>query len=432
MAARSLLILALFALAVSAHGQSAPQKATLADGTVVTLEGVTYGRTRQFGDLSIEPPRGGMTGRPDTQDAIILWIRGVRPATGPTARMGLQPGPLRIFDDVGKEWVNCELAASPRYLPGNRHAVVLAAWPRRSAQITVEIPYDFHISAPMTVKFRVRNPHPVTTPPFPPARAPITRRDGDLEVTLDGLHQMPSPMAWSGPSDRLELERRGQRLHTAVSFRYKFHGQPTTEWLPTEALLTDSTGNPYPSVPSSLYQPPQYPLTYYRADSSEPLKMALWFQRTANAGFAPQETGAMNGLPMRYGPYLHTPGATARIGNVSLELSSIGEVECVGKRTQVTLNVYGGDPHLGLLLQARNERGQSANGIGPNAQSKWITGSMRPPNRFQQEENANPAPHRCCDILMDLPRGTSRISLTIALNRAHYFEFTPAPVVRDP
>ena len=425
LAERFLMLFALLTLAGFAHAQSAPprkQTATLSDGTVVTLEGVTYGKERRFGGMAIEPPSAGATMRPDTQDAIILWIRGVRPAAGPTARMGLQPGALRIYDETGKECVACELAASTRYLPGN-------AWPRSSAQMVVEIPYAFNRLNPMAVKFRVSNPHVSRTPPFPPTPAPITRSDAELEVTLEGLHQMPPPTFWSGPGERLELLNRGQKLHTMAGFRYRFRKQNTTEWLPTEALVTDAAGNPYTSEASSLYQPPRYPLTYYRSDSSEPLKLAVWFQRTANAGFSAHEVGTINSLPMRYGSYLHTQGATARIGDVTVELSSIGEVECVGKRTLVTVNVYGGDPHLGLLIQVRNERGKSANGIGPNAQSKWITGSMRSPDRFRDEETANPSPHRCADFMMDLPRGTSRITCTIAVNRAHYFEFTPTPTV---
>jgi hypothetical protein len=258
---------------------------------------------------------------------------------------------------------------------------------------------------------------------------PITRRDAEMEVTLQGLRQMPFPTSMGGPIERQELELRGQKLHTTVNFRYRFRGQNTTEWLPTEAVITDSTGNLHPGAASSLYQPPQYPLTYYRSDSNEPLKLGVWFQRTANADFAPREIGAMNNLPMRYNTYLHTPGASARIGEITLDMSGIREVECVGKRTQITLNVYGGDPHLGLLMQVRNERGQSARGIGPNAEAKWITGSMRAPNRFLDEETANLPPHQCVDFLMDLPRGTSRITCTIAVNRAHYFAFTPTPTV---
>jgi hypothetical protein len=142
---------------------------------------------------------------------------------------------------------------------------------------------------------------------------------------------------------------------------------------------------------------------------------------------------SMNKLPMRYASYYHTPGATARTGGITLELTSIREVECVGKRTMVSMNVYGGDPHLGVLMQLRNERGRSANGIGPNAQSKWITGSMRQPDRFIDAQMDNPSPHRCVDFLLDLPRGTSRITCTIAVSRSHCFEFIPTPtIMQDP
>jgi len=428
----ALLLCVFFAVVGGSRVHSAPpahQVAMLADGTVVTLEGVTYGRERRFGGMSIEQIPGTGDATPDTQDAIILWTRAVRPAAGRNARVGFQPGPIHIFDDAGKECISCESVAQARYLPNNGHAFMLYAWPRRSAEFSVEISYSYDPRHPAIVKFRVANPHPVRTPPYTPMPAPITRRDADLEVTLDGLHQMPPPMYRGGPIGRQELENRLQPLHTMASFRMKFHGQPTQEWIPTEALITDSTGNAYNGEASNLYQPGRYPLTYYRSDRDEPLKIGAWFHRTANATFAPQETMALNNLPMRLGSYLRTPGATARLADVTLEMSEIGEVECVGKRTMVKLNVYGGDPHLALLMQVRNERGKSANGIGPNEQAKWITGAMRAPEKFRDEETANPAPHRCAEFLMDLPRGTSRISLTIAVNRSHFFEFTPTPTV---
>ena len=139
----------------------------------------------------------------------------------------------------------------------------------------------------------------------------------------------------------------------------------------------------------------------------------------------------MNNLPMRYGSYSHTPGATTRIGNVTVELSSSREIECVGKRTQMTVNVWGGDPHLSLLLQVQNERGKPANGIGPTL-LRWITGEMREPSRFLDQETDTLLPHRCVDFMMDLPRGTSRITCTIAVNQAHHFEFTPTPTILRP
>jgi len=245
--AGALLLGGFFAFVGSAHVYSAPpahQAATLADGTVVSLEGITYGRERRFSGMSIEtlPGMGDVT--PDTRDAIILWTRAVRPA-GRNARVGLQPGPIHIFDDAGKECISFESTVQARFLPNNGHAFMLYAWPRRSAEFSVEISYSYDPRHPATVKFRVPNPHPVRTPPYTPTPAPIIRRDADLEVTLDALHQMPPLMERGGPIGRQQMEDHLQPLHTMASFRMKYHGQPTQEWIPTEALITDSTGNVY-------------------------------------------------------------------------------------------------------------------------------------------------------------------------------------------
>ena len=430
--ARTLLLFVLLALADLVHAQATPpanQSATLADSIVVTLEGVTYGKERRFFGMSLEPSPGQADAALDTRDAIILWISTGRPPTAPIARSGLQPGAARIYDDAGKECVACELGVTTRFLPNYRHAIMLYAWPRRSSEFVVEISYSIDPRHPSTAKFRVRNPQVLKTPPFPSNPTPITRQDKDLEVTLDGLHQMPPLMFFSGPPERMERRIRGQKLHTATSFQYKYHGQITKEWQPTDAVILDSVGSPYECTVGSIYQPFPYPLTYYRSDSDEPLKLGVWFQRTANAEFAPEETVTLNNLPMRLGDYLHEPGGMARIGDVTVELSSTNQVQGEGIRTLMTVYVYGGDPHLSLLMQVRNERGKLANGVGPNEKAQWIAGFMRPPDRFRERERANAGPHQCADFMMDLPRGTSRITITIAVNRSHYFEFTPTPNV---
>jgi hypothetical protein len=429
---RTLFLFMLLALARGVHTQAAPpahQTVTLADGSVVTLEGVTYGKERRFFGMSIEPPVLETEAQPDTRDAIILWISIGRPLAAPIARPSLQPGAVRIYDDAGKECVACELQASTRYLTNDRHAIVLYAWPRRSAEVVVDIPYATERFHALTAKFRVPNPLVLKTPPFPSTATPISRHDNDLEVTLDGLHQMPPSTFWSGPEADFERMTRGQKLHTAASFQYRYRGQITREWQPTNGVILDSAGTPYRSAVGSLYQPFQYPLTYYRSDSNEPLKLGIWFQRTANAEFAPEEMVSLNNLPMRLGDYLYEPGGRVRIGDITLELSSTSQIQADGMRTLMTVNIYGGDPHLSLLMQVRNERGKLANGVGPNEAAKWIVGLMRPPNRFRERERVNAGPHQCADFMMDLPRGTSRVTVTIAIDRAHYFEFTPTPTV---
>ncbi len=407
-----------------AHAQN--QTTTLADGTVVTLEGLTYGKERQFGSRKIVPINLALS-RPEdtTRDAVILWIRGVRPSAGATARMGLQPRAIQIYDEAGKEYPGCEQFVETRYLPHNEHAIVLHSWPRRTSEIRVEIGYGMRATKADTVQFRIRNRLNSNAPPFTPTALPITRRDAELSVTLDTIRNAPPIMAYSGPIERQERLNRGHNLLTNATFRYEFRGHSTAGWQPTDSIVTDSVGNPYRSTASSLYQPSGTALSYYRSDTGEPVKLGVWFNRTANADFDPHETISMINLPMKLGSYLYVPAAAGRADGIRAEISKIGEVECVGTRTQVTLNVFGGDRHLSLLLRVQNQQGRFANGIGPNEKSKWIAGSIRPPERYRDEEKANAAPHQFVDFLLDMPRGTTRINCTVAVNKAHYFEFIP-------
>lgn len=425
----SLVILATIISLVIAHlAQAQNQTAKLADGTVVSLEGITFGKERQFGGRTIVPVNMAFNRAEDTtRDAVILWIKGVRPATGPTAHWGLQPGSIRIYDESGKEYPGCEQYIETRYLPHNEHAIVLYSWPRRTSEIRVEVGYGMRSVKADTVQFHVRNRLDSKAMPFTPAPLPISRGDADLAVTLDSIRPARPVMSWSGPIEMQERLSRGHNLLANATFTYVFRGKSDANWQPTDSIVTDSVGNPYHSTASSLYQPSRTALSYYRSDTGEPVKLGVWFNRTANASFSPHETILMNNLPMKLGSYLYVPGAAGQADGIRVEISKIGEVECVGMRTQVTLNVFGGDPHLSLFLRVENQQGRFANGIGPNEKSKWIAGSIRAPERYRDEEKANAGPHQCVDFVLDLPRGTTRINCTVAANKAHYFEFIPRP-----
>ncbi len=422
------ILFCLIAITGFANAQPVPalQTTTLEGGARVSLESVSYTLERRLLDLSV-PGVVGVSPQPDEQEAIVLWIEGIPATSGPSARMSVRPLVIRIYDDRGTECIAAELAAKVASLPGNRHAIVLFNWPRRSSLINLEVCYSLGRREFSTAKFCVKNPKPVKAPAFVPEPAPVKHRDAELEVSLMGLHQMSSNVFWSGPTERIETLERGWKLNTRATFSYRYHGQIATEWTSLEALVTDATGNPYVSAASNLYQPAPDPITYYRPDNNEPVKLALWFYRTANATFAPKETGVLPDLPLKYGRYTSTPGTKVVADGITLELGNIDEIECVGKHTGITVNVYGDDPHLALLLQVKNERGESAKGIGPNADSLWIAGYMRAPDRFRDGPSTDPRRRRCVDFMLDLPPGTARISCTIAVNKGHYFEFTPTP-----
>jgi hypothetical protein len=192
--------------------------------------------------------------------------------------------------------------------------------------------------------------------------------------------------------------------------------------------VSDAAGNPYVCSASSVYQPRQYPLTYYRSGTGEPLKIGAWFQHTANATFAPEEVGTTRELPLQLGLYSHIPGTGVQIGSISAEVRSIGEFQTEGKHTDLTVNVDGGDAHTGLLVQVLNERGEFAHGVGPNDTATWIAGMINPPDPFR-DSSIQPGAHRSYAFMMDLPPDSSKITVRIAVNQGQYFEFTPTPTV---
>ncbi len=170
---------------------------------------------------------------------------------------------------------------------------------------------------------------------------------------------------------------------------------------------------------------------YYQADDGEPLTLGVWFYRVAEADFAPEEQATIANV--HYAPQARVDygAAKARWHGTNLQVQEIRECECVGTRTCLEVHAAGLPPHTQLLLQARDEHGAMAQGVvGLTPHSKWIPGNaLRDPEIINGRPVTNSSYQRI-QFLMDLPPGASTLTLTFAINQAHYLEFTPPSTIK--
>lgn len=414
-----------------------PQSARLSDNTHIELQAVTWGNQHRFQSAEYNvPPVLPEASLPTDVDALCLWITGARDPHGPNAHRDIQPGVIRIYDEAGREATTCEAMTTIKYLPHNSHLICLRAFPRRASKIVVEVVYDSRD----TVRFHIPNPRIVSPPLLPTESLPGVKQDGELEVTLEGLHPIPAPMAWSGSIERLEAQARMQYLDTLAAFHYRYAGQPDANWTPAESVLWDSTGNCYSGHERTLYPNNMDDGTgrgvfkgvqFYQDNHGEPLTLSVWFRRAAEANFAPEEQVTIADVPYPARTLTDYTAAKARWNGTTLQVYSIQEVECVGKRTCLEVHAQGLPPHAQLLLQARDERGRMAQGVvGPHPHSKWIPGYGLQANNFPNLRVETDALYKRLEFLMDLPPGASKLTLTFAVNQAHYLEFTPPSTIK--
>ena len=410
-----------------------PQTAQLPDGSHVDLLAMTVGAHHAFRRYHYDT-RPIIFNAPDQvpQDSIVLWIQTRRnPAADP--HKGIYLNRLRLYDERGQAYMACEAQAEWQNLPDQIMVFCLRTYPRRTQEIRVEFTCN-----DTPVRFQIPNPCPVTTPPLTAEPLPIVRRNGGLEVTLEGLHPVPPVMSWSGPMERLSALTRMQGLDTLAAFRCRYQGREDVNWSPAEAMLSDACGNRYaarepPVFPvrfsNGVSESPLKTLKYYRADTGEPLMLQTWFYRTAEADFPPEETVRIANIDPHRQRLSQVADAKAQWKGATIQLHEIQDCECMGKRTCLTVHAMNLPPHTRLLLQAHDEQGRKAGGVvGPTPQSRWIPGSLITQDEWENGRRIHDPPYQRIEFLMDLPPGSTRLTLTFAISQGRYMEFTPVPL----
>ncbi len=236
----------------------------LPDGTVLTLEALTYGEKHQYGGspspfsllreifplLPRRPSGSHNTDRP----AVVYWLTRRDPKSG--AYLDLDWGPAVIVDDHGCTFHDSTercvsgpgWSASGRPMPkapaGSQYVLArgtFRSFPRRDRRLKLRL---FDRQGKVLAEFTPANPAYQKYPTWTPEALPATRPMGDATVTLVSFNNHSEVRQDEG----LQFEA----LAPVPNFQIAQGGHRTDDWHLKLMRLLDATGNSVSSEPPGL------------------------------------------------------------------------------------------------------------------------------------------------------------------------------------
>ena len=257
----AVLVFAGISLAFMVWGLRTPPplaRGVLSDGSIITLEGVTYGHGPHYLHLGthlqrwlgahVHPEVGrflhlerwGFTAYPYGQDPdrLLLWAK-MRTPTPPLGHRGGDHHPLRpvLLDDDGIPYPD-HIAETVPDTETWRKMFLWSVWPHRSRFLHVRV-YDEDpkdAAAKPVLEWVIANPHPIQPPEWTTAALPIRSPAGPLQVTLNRLERVAVP-----PPEQAHTFPRNDGL--VAAFHVTQDGKPAPDWRILEVLVEDPTGN---------------------------------------------------------------------------------------------------------------------------------------------------------------------------------------------
>jgi hypothetical protein len=296
-------------------GADRPQVIQLDAATKLTLLGVTYGGGQQRAPGFERFARFNPIYCP--ADSTMVWIQ-------VDHESGNWPSfELVIYDKAKTGCVTTERRSGSHIKDGVEvHGFVLDAFPRWDKEFILRARY--HQKPIAEGEFVVTNPHPVSAEAsWTPDLLPVTKSDGDFEVTLTKfVAGAPFPYRQSTPDPQGGISATNndpaqQCVH--LNFELRQNGQPTTNWSAWPVRTSDAAGNRvrgflsgyptngiYPLYPLPSRMQPTFPLVYdghfyYPGlwPGRSPWKVQLEFTR--RSGFSADETVTFTNLSVRPG-----------------------------------------------------------------------------------------------------------------------------------
>ncbi len=296
----------------------------LPSGESLTVCGVTYGTNHldprwplwmRLLPRSVEPwvrkhapslPwfRDITTGEP----TLLLWLA-KRPAITNTLRTNYFPpqvsgqppqlAVLMLADETGQ--------AGGRLVDLSSSSANFQTFPRRATKLTLLWFHDERQGLHLFAKSTVPNPARFTAPSWPADALPVTRRDGDLECTLERVGFVTlvrtKTVDWIGGTqlvDTIPGEPGDPFVNAAALLGFHQRGVPTDTWTIESVDMRDATGNDLKSDsvrsgakagPSWFYWSPQlWP--------NETWEVRFCAKRTADAVFTKDELARFTDLPI--------------------------------------------------------------------------------------------------------------------------------------
>ncbi len=352
----ALMGLALFLMPASKTA-ARPQR-VLPDGSILTLEQVSYGQQHDFyfdNDWwtrfrrglprvlrQLVPATGSQTSTITRTNGIVFWMSRFDPKLAGVNRgyvnVGTGSHELQVVDDHG-----CAQQLNGYSSSGNGKGKLINAFgldnfPRRQKSFKL-IVRDRNAKDPKQIvaEFDIPNPGPTAHPIWKPEAIPQSRTNGGLEFVLKG---------WSrGSSDG--------RSTAHASYEIREHGAERTDWAGASTEYRDASGN-----------------NNWRSlcTNESAWKLETTFRRTEKAQFIPQEIWAVTNLPVLGSNQIIVTNLSGEVLGVGLKLFAFG-----GPGSYTFTNGVLAPP--GTVLAA-NFNSTSSSGDGQNSWKRQSVGNF--------------------------------------------------------
>jgi len=400
---------------------SALQKETrlLPDGSVLTLEAVTYGTRHRFiaGTWlqqllhAVLPARhkqhsGCLVKVYDTgENKLVLWTTHLDPRKG-TGAMG-DSLDLFIEDEQGHEPSLCSSTREGLLAVRGIEYWEASVFPRRSQ--TLRLRFYRQGSRDLLAEFAVSNPTPGPFPTWTSEPLPATRHYGNVSLTLVSF-----TTGLDGPNNT-EPARPGELIRGLIRYRLNENDRRARSWELQRVRLWDATGNT-----EEHYFPSETELEFFGALAAGETAWKMNFQiaRDLDSAFTPQEYWIVRGLSIpNPNTVTHTTATATRLG-VTLRLLGIA-----GPGNQSVWPAGWSSDELTIVVRASSLRDDFAVAVraaderGRRLHTSTLTGGWEIATSRKQDYY----------FYVKAPPDAKSVSLRVLVSRAPKFEFLASP-----
>jgi hypothetical protein len=416
----SIVSLLIAAMAVDAYlWLNKPQIIKLADGTKLTLLGVTYGKHHVAPKIKAANGRARSAGgaRIDsTNNTIVVWIDA---ETKPNQYPNYQ---LLVYDKANTACVSAWARAQSQNVNGSMiMGFMLDAYPRWDGKMILRVLSQGNGGQRLAKEnFVISNPARVSVAKWAAEPLPDTQSDGDLNVTLTRFNYGAPGFNFGGGSTK-----NNDPMNKAVlaAFQAEQKGVTATNWEPIRIETSDAAGNQAQLRSwSNTRQNGELVMTYQWGlwPDESPWKLRVEFSK--QSGFTDDESWTVQNLPV-------SPGSQQEMWNYNNQNSRTKPAFA-----ETTLNGI----HLKIFpaIQFTNQfggNGDKPGGFRVHADQPLdgmqlrIVKAASDQGRDLQSYNGSSWGGNDRQFQMQNMRNTQTMTVTLALVKSRFVEFTVKP-----
>ena len=399
------------------------QVVRLPDGSTLRFVGATYGLQQVFVDgprwqqlafpfvgLARAQMWGWRTGIVSMQEPTpVCWIVWSGLATSPGSNC---PFELRFTNENGSMTPPDRMRESLWFQPKVPLGIPLTHYPCRGRWLYVEVREINQGRVSPYVRFTLPNPASGSLPQWEAHPLPQTTQAGNATFLLK---RFESGVKYPGMTGN---EADAAELGTVLQFEAQEGGKPSRRWFPISTSFTTATGDSWEDAawwvrgmaPSTCWTP--------RTLGTEEAAWEIGVHFARLTGFTPEETWTFRNVPvpipgkgMRGSPVLVRGHTSVRLESLQSTRTPSGNWSVVGELRLLMPTA----PRMVSIIGIRDERGRDLRDFGENRTRIGPIGAISASNyRF---------------FARDVPAGTRRVQLTLAINHSRYVTFLATPEV---